>query len=329
MKLVAETLCPGASIPEVKLFSNICDRVQLDPFSRQIYYIRIQGRWTTVTSIDGLRVIAERSGQYAGQQGPFWCGEDGVWKEAWLSKEAPLAAKVVILKRLPGGDLCETSAVAHASEYDSGRGQWAKGKMPILMLAKCAEALGLRKAFPNDMSGIYTKEELDQAGGEDAPTVAQNDKPAFVPRDPEPVSEKPADDLLATLAQRSSTPEAALIEQPVSVEAPVEPAEPEPNKPALNPDYNETQMKQIEAGHEALNKAIDAGEIALDSNPTKKLLARILEIRGVAENMIGANVTHHITNRYDVNKWSQLTHAQMAAVVHEAAQGVLDDPLPF
>ena len=320
MKLVGETLCPGASVPQIKLFSNICDRVKLDPFARQIYYIKIGGRWTTVTSIDGLRVVAERSGQYVGQQGPYWCGEDGHWKDVWLSKERPMAAKVVVLKTSNGEGVIETPAVAHWEEYGSSRGQW--GKMPILMLAKCAEALALRKAFPNDMSGIYTKEEMDQAGGEDIVTVGEPERKAFVPRDPEPVQEKPAEDLLATLASRSTTPADALIEEPETVVV-------ETTKVESKPRYNETQLKQIEEGNVALNKAIDAGEIALDANPTKTLLIRILTIRGVKEDHIGSNVTHHITNRYDKGKWSALSPSQMAAVVHEAAQGELDDPLPF
>ena len=159
----------NASDGDLTVFLNYAQRTGLDPFARQIYMIGRNDRrsgttkWTIQASIDGLRIVAQRSGEYAGQVGPEWCGSDGVWTDVWLKPGAPVAARVGVLRR---GFAQPLYAVALFNEYASfynekPTGLW--GTKPAVMIAKCAEALALRKAFPMDLSGIYTAEEMSQA----------------------------------------------------------------------------------------------------------------------------------------------------------------------
>lgn len=174
--LVKRTICKpkgrDATNDELALFVGQCKRTGLDPFARQIYAVfrksRGQEQMTIQVGIDGLRLIAERSGHYLGQVGPLWCGQDGQWRETWIDQRPPVAAKVIVRKAV-GQHVAETPAVAHWSEYVpmfDGKPQGLWTDKPALMLAKCAEALALRKAFPNDLSGLYTDAEMDRA---DAP----------------------------------------------------------------------------------------------------------------------------------------------------------------
>ena len=159
MALVARTVAKGCSSDELSLFGAICKRTGLDPFARQIYAIKRGGVMTTQVSIDGARLVAQRSGEYAGQVGPFWCGADGVWFDVWLAKTPPMAAKVGVRR---SSFVDPLFAVAIWSEYAQTQGNmWAK--FPSVMLAKCAEMIALRRAFPAELSGLYSTEEMSQA----------------------------------------------------------------------------------------------------------------------------------------------------------------------
>ncbi len=157
--LIKRTVAKDATDTELQLFLHQCERTGLDPLARQIYFRKQKTKngdvVTIITGIDGYRLIADRTGQYGGNDDPVFDDE-----------ENPRKATVTVYKII-GGLRCPFTSSARWDQYYPGDAQgfmWRK--MPHLMLGKCAEALALRKAFPAELSGLYVKEEMDQAGGQ-------------------------------------------------------------------------------------------------------------------------------------------------------------------
>jgi phage recombination protein Bet len=170
-----------ASQGDLDVFFHVSQRTGLDPFARQIHMIarkvkvfdgpqdkqgHYETKCTIQTGIDGYRVTAHRAAKREGDTLEYedteWCGEDGVWRDVWLSQRPPAAARVTVLKNghpFPG--LAIFAEYVQTKNNGEPNSMWAK--MPAGQLAKCAEALALRKAYPQDFANLYTDEEMGQA----------------------------------------------------------------------------------------------------------------------------------------------------------------------
>ena len=191
MTVIREQIAPDCNEPEILLFAQVCKQTGLDPFSKQIYAI---SRWdkragrkkmTIQTSIDGYRLIADRTKNYAGSE-TYWCGRDGNWRDVWLEDEAPAAAKTVVYRKdsdRPFVGVARFKSYVQTDKDGNTMGLWRQ--LDDVMIAKCSESLALRKAFPNNLSGLYTKEEMMQADMVEAIDVQVSTvQPARLPSNP-------------------------------------------------------------------------------------------------------------------------------------------------
>lgn len=199
----------NASPGDLEVFFHVCQRSGLDPFARQIYMIGRQvsekdsgGNWQKVTKqtiqtgIDGFRLIGRRAANRAGHKlsvgAPEWAHEDGSWRPVWVGAWGhPVGARVTIHR-----DGEPFTATALFDEYKQTKyggeltAMWAQ--RPAGQIAKCAEALAWRMAFPQDLSGIYTDEEMSQADSQGRGTTQAPSGPSSADRarqaiaDPDP-----------------------------------------------------------------------------------------------------------------------------------------------
>lgn len=163
LKVIKNTLCPGISDEELELFAHVCRQCKLDPFLKQIYAIMrkekqkdgsYKQKMVIQASIDGLRLTADRTGKYVpGRESTFEYDNQGrLYK-----------ATSYIKKQAKDGSWHEVSSSALYNEFKPAFANNFWDKFPHIMLAKAAEAQALRKAFPAEMCGLLSEEEMHQA----------------------------------------------------------------------------------------------------------------------------------------------------------------------
>jgi phage recombination protein Bet len=165
--IVKEAYAPGASDVEFDVLWRGAKSRGLDPIKKQIHFVsrydpaKDKNVWSSQVAIDGFRSIAEATGLYDGQDEPTFTRD-------------PVSGGVTEARvRVYRKDISRPFVgVALWDEFvqtkKNGDPTYMWMKMPHHMLAKCAEALALRKAFPEQLSGLYSDDEMPEeksAGG--------------------------------------------------------------------------------------------------------------------------------------------------------------------
>lgn len=153
IEMLRRFICSGgkeqASDGELMFYVSFCRANGLDPLRKQCYLLITNKGPQIAMGIDGLRGQAAGTGEYAGQELP-------VFQE---TKEEGLQC-VSTVYRFVQGQKCAFYGIAWMKESRGTTPNWSQ--RPKTMLAKCAEAQALRKAFPKECGPYFTPEELEE-----------------------------------------------------------------------------------------------------------------------------------------------------------------------
>ena len=169
-KLIAATVGKGLNQEALLLLQHVSLSKGLDPLANEIYCIPKGNKATIIVSINGMLKLC--SSQLDGVDS-VWFDNEGQQAQVWLSNDPPAACQVSVFRK---GCTRPFVASCRYSDYKANTPLWTK--MASRMIEKTTTAAALRLAFSDLLSGLYSQEEMDQAG--------------FTPPAPAPVQADPA-----------------------------------------------------------------------------------------------------------------------------------------
>jgi phage recombination protein Bet len=261
LKHLKNFIAPGFDDSELAFFLAVAEAKKLNPFTRQVHAVKRKlrgqderGQWVNgaitridvMTGIDGYRAIAARCGDYAP-------GDESVQMDnnGW-----PISATVTV-RKLIQGHWQTFSATAYFDEYApkyEKNGQVQLGemwrKMPRRMITKCAEALALRKGWPEELSDIYSSEEMERATTEEQSAGGQFS--ALVQEQPPQATPAPAAALPPPQVVQAPPPAAKPVQQAAPAPQPAPEPKPEPAKVVDMQQARQEAQRPVEKKAEAL-----------------------------------------------------------------------------
>ncbi len=153
VKTMQETVARGTTPAEFALFVQYCKATGLNPFKKEIWCIKANQGLQIMTGINGFWTIANSSKDFDGAEVGL-INASGEWVKTVPDNSFIGAWCRVYRKdrRIP------MEGEALLADYAKGFGLWKTA--PRIMIKKVAESIALRKAFPQELNGLYTREEM-------------------------------------------------------------------------------------------------------------------------------------------------------------------------
>lgn len=177
LQTLKDTVAQGATDSELSMFLTLAGTYKLDPFAKQIYFMKAGGKPTIITGRDGYLAIAQRDKNFDGLL-------SGTVHENDEFEIDTMDGKVIHKPNLKdSGKIVGAWAIAYhkdrkpapvyvkMKEYMKQSQVWSQ--YPSSMIEKVAEARALKRQF--GISGLVTEEEIG-ASAPEAPQMTQTFK---------------------------------------------------------------------------------------------------------------------------------------------------------
>lgn len=162
IKTLQATVAKGATAEEFAMFTHFCQSTGLNPFKNEIWFIKANNRVQMMTGINGYFTVANQHPDYDGMQ----------VETSYTEKGVPIESVCKVYRkdrRFP------SIGRARWAEDHKPYGVWKE--KPTLMLEKVSKSRALREAFPQELNGLYTKEEMDEEYSRPAEVQVVQEKP--------------------------------------------------------------------------------------------------------------------------------------------------------
>jgi len=177
IETIRRTVAEKATDDEFRMFMHLAKSYGLDPFNGEIFFWKMNGKPTIMTSRDGYLKIADSHTSYDGlvsdvvrENDLFKRKQDGIVHEYGSDRGSIVGAYALVYRN---DRSYPTYMFAPFKEYNAGTRVWAQ--YPSAMILKVAESMALKRAFT--VSGLVTREEMDVINSREDSGNEYNKKP--------------------------------------------------------------------------------------------------------------------------------------------------------